>query len=399
MTALITPLSDPPSRADPANFVERSDTFMGELPGFALEANALAEDVNTKKLAVDAALVSAENQVTLAANQVTLATEQKTLALNSANAAALSASNALASENAAADSAAESEASAIQASKLNLGPKAVAPTVDNQGAPLLAGATYYDTVLGKWQVWTGSAWTEGLSSVAGVTSINGQNGAVTGFVTEAGVQTLTNKTLTDPELVLDGSQGLAGQVPVSQGPDLPPVWGQVKTVGYYDYDSRNTLRTLTPSDGDVAIVVGLGMFAFDLGSTEPDDDESCFATASGRWLLEAVSWDLVNDWQLPDFEAQYIGTLYGSAVCTISSVAISSAASFSGVVSGAMPGDIVLASPPAQISTANTWGSYYAYVSAPDTVVVSLVNANPNLAVNINPAVMTTWPIVVIKGN
>lgn len=182
MTALITPLSDPPSRADPESFVERSDTFMSELPVFALEANALAEEVNAKTLATQNAVIAAENQVALAA-------EQKTLALNSANAAALSASNALASENAAADSAAESEASAIAASKLNLGPKASAPTVDNQGAALLTGATYYDTVLGKWRVWNGSAWTEGLSAVAGVSSINSKTGVVTLVPADIGLET------------------------------------------------------------------------------------------------------------------------------------------------------------------------------------------------------------------
>jgi len=46
-----------------------------------------------------------------------------------------------------------------------------------------------------------------------------------GDVTLDGTQTLTNKTLTDPKLVLGGTNGTAGQVPVSQGTGLPPVWG------------------------------------------------------------------------------------------------------------------------------------------------------------------------------
>lgn len=196
MVAQITPLSDPPSRSDPENFVERSDQFMSELPVFAIQANALAAEVNSKKLAVDVALASAENQVTLA-------TEQKTLALNSANAAALSASNALASENAAADSEANAETSRIQASKLNLGNKSTPPTLDNQGATLLAGATYYDTTLNKWRVWNGTAWVEGISSVAGVSSFNGKSGPITfspvslqgdtaPYVTQTKVYTITN---------------------------------------------------------------------------------------------------------------------------------------------------------------------------------------------------------------
>ena len=43
----ITPLPTPvPSRTDPANFAARGDTFLGALPTFATEANALADEVN-----------------------------------------------------------------------------------------------------------------------------------------------------------------------------------------------------------------------------------------------------------------------------------------------------------------------------------------------------------------
>jgi hypothetical protein len=82
-------------------------------------------------------------------------------------------------------SATASEASNVAASKLNLGNKATAPTLDNQGAALLAGATYYDTALNKWRVWSGSAWVEGISAVAGVSSVNGQTGPVQGVVFDA----------------------------------------------------------------------------------------------------------------------------------------------------------------------------------------------------------------------
>lgn len=98
---------------------------------------------------------------------------------------------------------AAADASAVAASKLNLGNKTSAPTLDNQGAALLAGATYYDTVLNKWRVWTGSAWGDGVSAVAGVSSVNGVAGAVTGIATTSDITaertaaaTLTNKTLT-----------------------------------------------------------------------------------------------------------------------------------------------------------------------------------------------------------
>lgn len=46
----ITALPTPPSRSDPATFVERSDAFLGALPTFATEANALATDVSSKQV-------------------------------------------------------------------------------------------------------------------------------------------------------------------------------------------------------------------------------------------------------------------------------------------------------------------------------------------------------------
>lgn len=80
---------------------------------------------------------------------------------------------------AASTSATNSETSRLGADKRYLGAKAVAPTLDNQGAALETGAVYYDTVLAKVRIWSGSAWVEGIASVAGVTSINALNGAVT----------------------------------------------------------------------------------------------------------------------------------------------------------------------------------------------------------------------------
>jgi len=43
---MITPLPTPPSRQDPSNFSTRADAFLGALPAFATEANAVAVDVN-----------------------------------------------------------------------------------------------------------------------------------------------------------------------------------------------------------------------------------------------------------------------------------------------------------------------------------------------------------------
>lgn len=39
-------LSTPPSKADPANFASRADTFLGELPGFQSEINSIVTELN-----------------------------------------------------------------------------------------------------------------------------------------------------------------------------------------------------------------------------------------------------------------------------------------------------------------------------------------------------------------
>ena len=173
-----TALPVPPSSNSPGNFDTMADAFLGALPTFQTEENALASNVFNN--AVDAA------------NSATAANSSKNAAATSATNAATSDTNAGNSATAAASSAFSANASAVNASKLNLGDKASAPSVDNQGAALRIGATYYDTTLGKWRVWTGAAWGDGISAVAGVTSLNGRAGNVTLTSTDVGLNNVNN---------------------------------------------------------------------------------------------------------------------------------------------------------------------------------------------------------------
>lgn len=50
----ITALPTPPSRDDTANFAQRADAFLGALPAFAAETNAVAGEVESDRAAVDA---------------------------------------------------------------------------------------------------------------------------------------------------------------------------------------------------------------------------------------------------------------------------------------------------------------------------------------------------------
>jgi len=178
-----------------------------------------------------------------------------------------------------------------------------------------------------------------------------------------------------------------------------------------DYDDRHTLRNLSPKESDSYLVKGLGLFIWESASTEPDDDESAFATATGVWLLEAVHWDVVSAWNYPDdavrdefdedapkrFATKFFT---GYASCTITSITATNSASFTGTVVGASVGDAVVATPPAELgSTSNNTGrlAYHAWVSAADTVIIMLTNASASTSTT-NSAIQTEWPITVIKG-
>lgn len=66
MAAQITPLPSVPSRQDPTNFNDRADAFLGALPAFQSEANALSTEVNTRADNVEAshaAVMAATNIV------------------------------------------------------------------------------------------------------------------------------------------------------------------------------------------------------------------------------------------------------------------------------------------------------------------------------------------------
>ena len=133
----ITPLPTPPSRDDPTNFATRADAFLGALPDFATEANALAVSVNADAVSADA----------------------------DATAAAASAAAATAAANVT---------------------KWVSGTTYTEGA-VVWSPTNYLTYRRKS---TGGGTTDPSSD-----STNWAQAAGTGDVTQTGTQTLTNKTI------------------------------------------------------------------------------------------------------------------------------------------------------------------------------------------------------------
>ena len=184
-------------------------------------------------------------------------------------------------------------------------------------------------------------------------------------------------------------QGESGGIPAGPG---------AAGISWYPYASRADLRSDTTAS--YAVVDSLGLFAWYAGSTEPDDDETCFAATGGRWLLQAPHWDTIDRFFYPEIEAIHARFLRGTATCAITSVAATSSASFTGTIAGAAVGDAVTVNPPARLGTtaADTGRlSFHAFVSAANTVTVMLTNASA-AAATVNPAAQSAWQVTVIKA-
>lgn len=158
----ITPSPVAPDRADRATFSPRATAWADWVKNHAV-AEIAAVATNVYNNAVDAF------------NNAVDAFNSATTALGSANAASDSAAAAAISESAAAASALEA-AGLVESYQ---GALAADPTLDKDGNPLAAGDWYINTATGFVRAYNGSAWVQGISVVAGVSSLNGQTGDLT----------------------------------------------------------------------------------------------------------------------------------------------------------------------------------------------------------------------------
>ena len=84
----ITSLPTPPSRTDAANFNARADAFLGALPTFATEANALATEVNGYVVSASSSAATAVNAPGTSATSTTslaIGTGSKSLTVQTGN--------------------------------------------------------------------------------------------------------------------------------------------------------------------------------------------------------------------------------------------------------------------------------------------------------------------------
>lgn len=184
----ITALPTPPSRQDPVNFNDRADTFLGALPVFATEANALQADVNSKQVIASNAAVTAST----GADTATAAAEDAAIAAGEAQSLTMAYQGALAAN----------------------------PVTNKTGGPLSNGDWYINTTTASIRVYLSGSWVTSVSGASGVSSINGQIGDVDGVrevneainvsstpttMTAGGFYVLTSATtVTLPPSPLDG---------------------------------------------------------------------------------------------------------------------------------------------------------------------------------------------------
>lgn len=185
-----------------------------------------------------------------------------------------------------------------------------------------------------------------------------------------------------------------------------------QSISVIAYDDRATLRSTPAIHGKQSIVEGLGLFAHHVGSDEPDDDETCFATATGRWLLALPHPDLLAAWALPDDEVaeathliavdahaiahaaasipnRIITAAASSALTTIAAV---SKASFTAAVAGAKAGSAAFATP---LGNLDARLAISARVTSDGTVTVTL--NNPSAAASAAGGIPAAWQIFVFN--
>jgi hypothetical protein len=206
-------------------------------------------------------------------------------------------------------------------------------------------------------------------------------GTLTGPVVFAGTQTFPgtqNQLVSGTSIKTVGGESLLGSGNIT-----------ISSVTVVNYTDRANLRSIEGPATSLIIVGSLGVFIWVAGSTEPDDDETCFATASGRWLLYAAAWDLV---------AEYVGTELDwlfSAISTsvtyevvITSLTGNSSATFEVTVLGAVVGNAVVVTPPLSAASSLVIS---AAVLSPNKVQVKLFSS-----LSVNPS--GVYQITVIKG-
>ena len=247
---------------------------------------------------------------------------------------------------------------------------------------------------------------------ASVSAIAASNSALAGANFKGNWSALTG-ALNKPATVAHSSKiwlllNNLANVTTSQ-PGVTADWLEYKpALGRYTFANRNDVRSLTPSINDQIIIESLGLFCWYNSTAETDDDETCFATSTGRWLLEATGPEVVYEMiantavglrkDTDDVNTKVnaltqrlnAAVLSGSNTSGITSILTLVQSTFTITVTGAAVDDAVHIIPP---NALNPRVSFFGRVTAANTVTVYLNNASASTATLTDG----TWIARVIK--
>lgn len=168
-------------------------------------------------------------------------------------------------------------------------------TIESSVATLTASTTSLLTAVGLQQ----TAVTNAVSAFTAVTSrVNtGLNLVDNTRDIDKLVSNATQSALTLKQAKLESGINIStvnGQSLLSGAPLV--IARSATSLNKIEYDNRNVLRTTVSQVDDAVLVEGLGLFMYVATLVEPDDDETCFTTSTGQWLLQVPAWDLIVAW-------------------------------------------------------------------------------------------------------
>lgn len=219
------------SQASATNSASTATTQAGIATSKAAEAAASEAAALASKNAASASQTAAAASQTAAAASETSAAGSASTATSQAGIATTKASEAAASAVSAAASASSAAALLDNFDDRYLGAKATAPTVDNDGNPLMVGALYFDSTTGKMRVYTASGWLDASSAsvatlavfdytlTAGQTTISGNdsNGVSLSYTVGAIVVSMNGAVLKRNDYTASNGSSIVLASPASSG--------------------------------------------------------------------------------------------------------------------------------------------------------------------------------------
>ena len=154
------------------------------------------------------------------------------------------------------------------------------------------------------------------------------------------------------------------------------------------YSNRAQLRSTEGPITVTASVESLGVFTWKSGFNDIDDDETCFLSATGTWLLVAADPDLAWAYTYPELSDLQNHFLYGTYNHAIASLAPQTYITVNTPLANAGVGDTVYLTP-----SGVCYATVEAYVSAPNVITISFGNTGAS-AVTLTSGL---WTILVIK--